>query len=213
MSNIIDKYITRVEHAFFCANNKITKLTDQQFDLDGMSAKKNRIFLNKLIQRDTVYLEIGVWRGSTLVSALYKNQPKKAYAIDNFVLNSSDLEMFMDICKQNNVDNFQFFNEDCFDMNSENMSIINNVNTYYYDGDHSAESHMKAITYYKNVLDKYFIFIVDDWNWPHVQQGTYEGYVNSGIKVHKKWDIFTPFRQCGDKDWWNGYHVAVCEKT
>ena len=61
------------------------KLGQDILNMEGMSGKKYRIFINNLIENiaDPRYLEIGVWLGSTLCSAIYDNNVK-ALAIDNW---------------------------------------------------------------------------------------------------------------------------------
>lgn len=45
------------------------------------------------------YMEIGAWKGSTHISALYKNFPEYTIAIDNFSQYEGTLEIFKENCK------------------------------------------------------------------------------------------------------------------
>lgn len=76
-----------VEKSILLAELGISKLNTDIYYLEGMSSPKGRRLLNLLCERPgTVYLEIGMWRGSSLISALYNNEKTvtKAIAIDNF---------------------------------------------------------------------------------------------------------------------------------
>lgn len=252
---LIDSYISIVENAIKCADDKKTKLTLEQFSVMGMSSYKVRIFLNEIIKPSTRYLEIGVWAGSTFVAALHENSPECAIAIDNFsefthetyaseikhdtsidqiiamaeeeasnnVYSSKDT--FFDNLKKNNIRNYSFINADCFNLISDDKESIKNINTYLYDGGHTAEDHRKALTYYYDNLSDIFILIIDDWNYDPVKVGTRLGIQETNLKIHKEWELpaNSYHKQTingqeveifdGDRhQWWNGYYVAVCEK-
>lgn len=217
---LIDSYILRVENAINCANNKKTKLTEQQFSIPGMSSDKIRILLNELVYPSSKYLEVGVWAGSTFVSALYKNNPIKAIAIDNFCQSGFTEEAyitadakttFLQNLVDNDIQNFTFLNTDCFNLKPEEKSIIDGINVYLYDGGHAADEQEKALTYFYDNLSDVFIFIVDDWNDEATKVGTRSAYQKTNTIVHKEWQFPTNFNRDIDS-WWNGYYVAVCEK-
>ena len=238
----VTEYISHVENAIQCADNNVTKLTNSQFSIVGMSSRKIRIFLNEMIKQDTNYLEIGVWCGSTFTSALYANQYKSAIAIDNFSeftekfyldqcktledlqrLAESELNIihnvdsvFLKNCSENDITNFKLIESDCFNLSQTDFDSIKDVNVYLYDGGHSIEDQRKALTYYINNLSDVFIFIVDDWNFPDAKIGTRLGIQETNIKIHKEWElqanVVANYGNGDLKNWWNGYYVAVCEK-
>lgn len=87
-----------------------------------------------------------------------------------------------------------------------------------YDGNHTNESHYKALLHYYNCLDDVFIFIVDDWNWKDVRDGTINSIKKLNLKVlYEKeirltWDnSHTPNLQAKNT-WWNGIYVAILQK-
>lgn len=236
--NRVDRYIERVEYAINRADvEKKTKLPMEVFNLQGMSGVKNRIFLNELVKPDTRYLEIGVWRGSTLFAALFDNTYDAAYAIDNFsefrevptFRKATREDKFSFETSDNGISTtekifwenrqalaeglgeFEFINANCFALPAEKLLSIKNINTYLFDGGHTVDDHIQALTYYYPCLSDVFIFIVDDWNHEPARRGTYEGFLQTNLKVHKQWIMKTE----GSSDrygWWNGYYMAVCEK-
>ena len=112
--------------------------------IDGMSSARIRHFLNNMLELpDINYLEIGAARGSTLVSALFNNNPNSAYSID-FHYNDPDFT--------NNTAglNFVRLEEDCFKIDLS--KIKHPINMYLFDGGHTYEDHYKAIEYYYPVL-------------------------------------------------------------
>ena len=220
-------YTDIIKQAVDNANNSISKLPQGILDLEGMSSNKTRHFLNNLIslQGNTArYLEIGVWKGSTTISALHKNNPEYHTAIDNFVQFNGPRIEFQKNCRtfldyENRVN---FLDVDCFGIDPVKDFNIKNINTYLYDGEHSAASQYYAITHYYESLADEFILIVDDYNWEEVQRGTQDAIKDKNIKV--KYEVHLPANPVtvpgqwgpeifGDKAlWWNGYYVAHCTK-
>lgn len=203
-----------ISHVDQCLENvdKKTKLNERAIQFCGMSSFKVRNFLNLLLEFPKAkYLEIGVWRGSTFYSALYKNDPFYAVAIDDwsgFNQNCSWLEF-----KTNLLDleaNYEIHNIDSFKM--DKSLLKSKFNFYFYDGDHSVESQEKALTYYLETLEDTFLYICDDWNCPEVQEGTRKGIEKTNLKILKEWTL--PARFNGDtENWWNGLYVLYASKV
>lgn len=189
----------------------ISKLNGEILALEGMSSNKVRHFLNNICSlQNGRYLEIGVWKGSTFVSALYKNNLVDAIAIDNWSEFAGPKQAF-----QNNLAKFlpatphTFYESDCFRFDLKN--IKNKINIYFFDGAHTQEDQRLAFTYYNEILDNTFIAIVDDYNWQQVQDGTQIAFKQLGYTV--LFEQFLPSAGNGDtSSWWNGIYVAVVSK-
>jgi hypothetical protein len=210
------KYIQRVERALECANSNKTKLTDDVFALEGMSSRKNRILLNELVKDGDRYLEIGVWRGSTFISALIGKKTEYAIAIDNFSqfdTEKTNLNQFKQLTTEKGVTDFTLLNADSFNIppHLESYLVNQNFNVYFYDGGHTEEDQYRSLYYYYNTLADTFIFMVDDWNWEPTRVGTRRAIADLNLKIHKEWELFNVGG--GNKEeWWNGLLIAVCEK-
>jgi len=78
------KYEEIVNKAFENAEINVSKITNDIISIDGMSGTKTRHFYNNLLNfEDARYLEIGTWKGSSVCSAMYKNNAK-VVCIDNW---------------------------------------------------------------------------------------------------------------------------------
>lgn len=211
------KYIQRVDAAIEAANTGTTKLADSVFTLEGMSSRKNRILLNELVKKGDKYLEIGVWQGSTFVSALYKNEVEYAVAVDNFSQfdpTHTNNDTFKKVTVDYALENFTLLNADCFNLppNLHDYVLGKKFNVYFYDGGHTEQDQYSALVYYYLTLADTFIYIVDDWNWKPSRDGTRRAIADLGLKIHKEWELFN--EGGGNKEaWWNGLYIAVCEKT
>lgn len=193
------------------AEKGISKLSESLLDLDGMSSSKIRHFLNNIVDiNDARYLEIGTWKGSTVCSALYNNQPELAVAMDNFSeFNGPREEFKQNIQKYITCNNFHFFDVDCFQFDLSQIS--QQFNIYLYDGEHSESSHELALSYYYNKLENTFIYLCDDWNDKSVAAGTRKAFSNLNLKVIREWTM--PASYNGDKtNWWNGFYISLIQK-
>lgn len=67
------------------ADNERSKIGDRERDIYGLSSIRLKCLLNNLCAVDNInYLEIGAYKGATLLSALLGNPKTKALAIDHF---------------------------------------------------------------------------------------------------------------------------------
>ena len=191
------------------------------FKINGLTSSKVRHLLNNLVSLyQSKYLEIGTYEGATFSSALYKNKPLKAVAIDDFSLpeHSEDFE------KKNKIEEnfyknmksvktpFEFVNKPSFTegiLDDKNYKF----NIYFYDGCHAMESQKKALLHYKKYLDEYFILIVDDFNNFHeVQTGTYAGLKEGNFEII--YEKYLPARYCGDmENYWHGLFVGLIKNN
>ncbi len=83
-----EKYYNKVvETCLDIGERRSSKLQEHQrlLELYGLTGLRIKHFLNALLSQGKLnYLELGVYRGATLVCGLYKNPEVKAYAVDNW---------------------------------------------------------------------------------------------------------------------------------
>jgi Methyltransferase domain len=212
----METYKPLVETAFQNAENNISKITNDIISMDGMSGTKTRHFYNNLLNaEDARYLEIGTWKGSSVCSAMCGNKAK-VVCIDNWSEFGGPKSEFLENFEKFKGDNdASFIENDCYNVD---VSTLPKFNIYMYDGNHSNESHYKALLHYYNCLDDVFIFIVDDWNWGDVRDGTINSIQKLNLKVLYEKEIrltsdnsITPEPELS-KTWWNGIYVAILQK-
>lgn len=189
-----------------------SKLPESIFEIEGMSGRYFKQFLNNLLSDELIesYLEIGVWKGSTCVAGLYNNQNRvKYFIIDNFCSFGGPKNEF-----ENNFQKFlnkpsNIIDSDCFSINSKEHGI-KNIDMYFFDGPHEEADQYNALKHYYDSMNDSFIFIVDDWNWEMVRKGTMGAIKDLNLKIHKQIEYFTEHQ---DKNtWWNGCSFFVLEK-
>lgn len=81
-----------VEAALQLADREESKINEREKELFGLSSTRLRSFLNNICTKpNTKYLEIGVYRGATLISAMYGNPTCKAVGIESFQYEEREL--------------------------------------------------------------------------------------------------------------------------
>ena len=189
-------------------NSKLVGV-NQILKMEGMSGKKTRHFYNNICSMDDArYLEIGTWKGSSLCSAMYKNK-MTCVAVDNWSEMWGPKEEFMsNFNKFKGENNATFIEKNCWDIDP---NTIGKFNIYMYDGNHTATSHFQALSHYLPCLDNEFIYLVDDWNWEKVRNGTMGSIKKNNLRVlYQKW-IHTPSNHPSN-DWHNGISIFVLKK-
>ena len=209
-------YKAHIDKAFDNAENHISKITSGINHMDGMTGTKTRHFYNNLLDiPDARYLEIGTWKGSSVCSAMCNNKAT-VVCIDNWSEFGGPkyefLENFEEFKGENNA---RFIESDCYKVD---VSDLPKFNMYMYDGNHSEESHYKALLHYYNCLDDTFIYIVDDWNWSTARDGTTKSIEKLKLNVlyerfiRLTWDESHTPQPEARNTWHNGIYVAVLQK-
>jgi hypothetical protein len=212
----MDTYKTLVETAFYNAENNISKITNDIINMEGMSGTKTRHFYNNLLTtEDARYLEIGPWKGSSVCSAMYGNKAK-VVCIDNWSeFGGPKSEFLVNFEKFKGDNDATFIENDCYKID---VSLLPKFNIYMYDGNHTEDSHYKALSHYYDCLDDIFIFIVDDWNDEYVRNGTYDAIQKLKLKVlYEKevrltWDNSHTPQPEARATWWNGIYITILQK-
>ena len=118
---------------------KTSKLTEKEIGVHGMTSVRIRHLLNNLVNMDGArYLEVGVWKGATFVSALYENDLEYACAVDDF--SAGGYDEFI-----NNTAGLKYdlLIGDAYEANPEE-----NINIYFYDAGKTLEEVRKGLEYY-----------------------------------------------------------------
>ena len=209
----METYKTLIETSFQNAENNISKITNDIINMEGMSGTKTRHFYNNLLNtEDARYLEIGTWKGSSVCSAMCNNKAK-VVCIDNWSkFDGPKSEFLVNFEKFKGLNDATFIENDCYKID---ISLLPKFNIFMYDGNHTIESHYNALLYYYNCLDDIFIFIVDDWNFQDVRDGTKSSIQKLNLKVLYEKEIRLTYDNSytSAKDtWWNGIYVAILQK-
>lgn len=217
-NDLIDKeknIISHIQNSIMLAYQGQSKLNSSILNIEGMSSSKVRHLLNNICSaKDSCYLEIGCFKGSTFISALYGNDQSiiDAVGIDNWSEFGGPFQVFTKNCiKFLPNSKYRFFSHESFSLDISSL-FPKPVNIYFYDGDHSEEAQELALTYYNKALDNFFILIVDDWNWEKVKIGTFKAFKKLNYEIVYSEELPASFN--GDiENWWNGIFIALIRKN
>lgn len=209
--------IKHVENCLNLTDNYKSKVVSEILNMNGMSGKKTRHFYNNICSmEDARYLEIGTWRGSSICSAMCNNNIT-CVAIDNWSEFGGPKHDFLrNFNKFKGKNNATFIEKNCWDVD---VSTLGKFNIYMYDGNHTETSHFQALNHYLPCLDNEFIYLIDDWNWDYVRNGTMKSIKDNHCQVLYEKCIRTthdnshakPSRK--NSDWHNGIAIFVLKKV
>ena len=198
------------------------------YNVPGLSSPRVRHFLNNLCsQEGAVYLEVGVFAGSTFCAAIQNNDMEAAYANDNwsqpnlkparqdidFPLDEVTVDTFVENLQQNvtteTLDfDIQVLNGDSSQLDKKDFE--HDVNIIFYDGDNSKRKMVEFFEGMKNFTQDVFTLVIDDAN------------IEDNVKITKEWIESQNYNllyerellndQEDDKMWWNGLYVTVVSK-
>jgi len=127
MSKITQEF---VEAALTLADVGQSKISERERELFGLTSVRLKALLNNLCSvKDTNYLELGVYRGSTLISAMFGNPTCKAVGVENFKYEERELKRWApegDIwnnMKTQLAANIQRYNEPNGPVNINNITL------------------------------------------------------------------------------------------
>jgi hypothetical protein len=189
-------------------------------DIEGLSSPRICRFLNRLVAAmpaDEHYLEIGTYKGRTLLSAAHGNQGKLCVGCDKFRFfgKFTGLGVLAERALRKNIERYRpegalvrhhaMRSEEFF---ARSLSP-SPVGVYFYDGDHSYAGTQHGIVAAAPFLAERAVILVDDWNDPVIRRATRHGLRLACLRVL--------FRRAlpGDhteRGWWNGLGVFYVEK-
>lgn len=180
--------------------------------INGMSGQSFRLVLNRVARSGKNYLEIGTWRGSTACSAIDGND-LDAWLVDNWSEfggpAGSALKNLSKVLRVNNK--LSILSED-FTKVDFSAALDSMIDVYLFDGPHSESDHIAGAKVIGSLKFNSLVFIVDDWNWVDVRNGTMAGLNQMNLKLIYKIEIFSKGKKRFQYSrWHNGYCFFLIE--
>jgi hypothetical protein len=211
--------IDHVSKAYSYAEAGISKVSRDILELEGLSGVYTRHFYNNLCSMPNArYLEIGTWKGSSVCSAMFGNQ-MACVCIDNWSQCGGPKDEFIqNFTRFKGLNDATFYESDCWSPQLIESLKDKKFNIYLYDGEHSEESHYKALIHYLPCLDDTFIYVVDDWNDNNIRRGTMRAIQDANLEMLWKQETRLTFdgthteMSFGKRTWWNGIGIFVLRR-
>lgn len=165
-----------VQESARLAHDHISSLDEETLKVGGFSTPFQRHLMNNLCDGPGCdYLEVGLFRGATFCAAACKNMEGYFHGVENFSQDFSESGIKDDLIK--NVETvtpktgpIKIYVEDCWKF--DEPSLLGKVDVFMYDAHHDYEYQARALPYYLKYMKDEFVWVVDDFSWPSVQQGT-----------------------------------------
>jgi len=195
-------------------------------EITGFSGRKlfnALVGLTSNLQENEIYLEIGVYRGKTLLTNAASNPHIKCVGIDNFSLFNESKNNKESVLKK--VEELNLKNVELLDMDYEvALDNLNNflkkdekVGVFFIDGPHDYRSQLIPLLKIGRFLSNKGLIIIDDANYAHVRQATKDFLsVNKSFKL--LCEAYTETHVANLKNekkqnvidgWWNGVNIIV----
>jgi len=184
-------------------------------DVEGMTSIKVQQLLNlafRFVDEGQCYLEVGTYKGKSLISALINNPPVPVFACDNFSqFEGNELEATLTNLRRYGLqDKVTFYECDFLEVYSPEKLPIP-VGLYFYDGAHEEEPQYLAVKKVEPILADEALVIIDDWctaaDSPfRAKAGTLRAVRESSHQWRLMYEL--PARFNMDRAmWWNGLGV------
>ena len=199
------------------------------YNVEGLTSARVRHFLNNLCsQEGAVYLEVGVYAGSTFCAAVQNNDMVAAYANDNWSqsnlqparedinlsLQNVTVDTFVKNLQENITTDSLDFDIQVLKGDSSGLGkkdFKHDVNIIFYDGDNSEH---KMREFFINMLDfteDVFTLVIDDANIEANVAVTKRFIDGMGLKILYERELLND--QEDPEMWWNGLYVVVLSKS
>lgn len=176
----------------------------------GLARENNLALLNltaRLLGSGESYVEIGTYRGTSLIAAMLGNEGKEFVGIDDFSMGQGS--------RQELERNLTAFSLEPTILAGDAFQIIpsgglgdRRVGVYYYDAKHSYEAHLQALVMIEPFLASRALMIVDDSDWEQVADATRD-YLAQQPKARML--VWIPGKDNGLPWWWEGVQVLAWE--
>jgi predicted O-methyltransferase YrrM len=193
------------------------RFRDVLADVPGMATEHKLALLNLAAAHlgpGETYLEVGSFKGLSLIGAMLGNPGRRFYAIENFLEFNPDgtarAELEANLARWAGPDRARVLEGDCFDLLRRGQGPQEPVGVYFYDGAHGRLPHYLALGVAEPWLADRALVVIDDASWPIVARAT-DRYVAAHPGYRLLFDLAADHEE--DPRWWNGVRVYAFERS
>jgi predicted O-methyltransferase YrrM len=156
------------------------------------------------------YVEVGVYHGASLISAMLGNEGKRVVGIDSFGFRDGSVEGV-----EANVERFglprpEIVVGDAFALVPGGAIEAGSVGVWYYDAAHDFDSQVEGLRIAEPLLVPGGLMIVDDTDWTDVDRAM-DAYLAEQPRATRILTIDGKTR--GQPQWWEGMQVLVWDQA
>ena len=211
-----------------CAQANAGKSFLKQFkeEIVGFSGKKlfnTLVGLTQNLKENAIYLEIGVYKGKTLLTNAATNPQVRCIGIDNFSLfneSKTNKDIVLKKIEELNLKNVELLDmdyEEALDNLDKFLKKDEKVGVFFIDGPHDYRSQLIPLLKIEKFLSNKSLIIIDDANYAHVRQATKDFLtINPSFKLLCEAYTETHIANLEEDKkqnvidgWWNGVNIIV----
>lgn len=170
----------------------------------GLARENNLALLNLaagLLGPGESYVEVGSYRGTSLVAAMLGNDGEFV-AIDDFSFDEATQAGLESSLERFGLEGATILAGDAFELLEKGALEGRSVGVYYYDAAHDYESQLRGLQLAEPYLARDALLVIDDSDWDEVRQATAD-YLNGQPNAELILDI------PGNGGWWEGMQVLA----
>jgi predicted O-methyltransferase YrrM len=173
----------------------------------GLARANNLALLNLAashLREGESYVEVGTYRGTSLIAAMLGNDDKDFVAIDNFSFRDASRELLEQNLASFGLSGVRIIEGDVFELLRDDALTGTAAGVYYYDAAHTYEQQLEGLLLAEPYLAPEALLIVDDTDWDYVAAATRD-YLARRPNVSLLLEI--PGKDRGAPAWWEGVQV------
>ena len=177
----------------------------------GLAQENNLALINlaaSLLDEGESYVEVGSYKGLSLIAAMLGNQGRDFVGIDNFSMGEGSRELLDENLGRYGLAGYELLEGDAFELLRGGALAGRRVGVYYYDAAHEYESQLEGLRLAEPHLVPGALMIVDDTDWERVDRAMRD-YLAGQPRARLLVQVNGKDR--GQAWWWEGMQVLVWE--
>ncbi len=181
-------------------------------DVEGMASENKLAMLNlaaSMLGPEEAYVEVGSWKGLSIIAAMLDNPGSRFYAIENFHGFGMDrdkgrAELEANVRRWELHDRLMLVERNALEALARPGWLSAPVGVFFYDGSHDRLAQYVALGLVEPLLAEEALVVIDDTDWRPVGAST-----DRYVARHSGYQLL--FELSGgresDQRWWNGVRV------
>ena len=179
-------------------------------EVEGLAQPNNLALLNlaaSLLEPGESYVEVGTFRGTSLIATLLGNETQDVVAIDDFSLYEGSREALDENLRRAGLAGVPSILEgDVFEIVPGGVLGERRVGVWYYDAAHDYESQVQGLRIAEPYLVPGALLIIDDTDWQKVARAI-DDYLAAQPRARRILKV--DGEDYGAPQWWSGMQVLA----
>jgi hypothetical protein len=178
----------------------------------GLACENNLALVNlavSLLEPGESYVEVGAWKGRSLIAAGLGNEGADLVGIDNFAFRDGSRAELVANLERFGVEGVTVLEGDAFELLESEALGSRRAGVYYYDAAHGYEAQLAGLELAEGHLAAAALVIVDDSDWKEVAAATRD-YLANQPNARLLLEIAGSSR--GQPQWWEGVQLIAWER-